>query len=121
MKRVLSVTVFTFAMLFTISAFAGDRTIKLSTATNINGQRLAAGEYKVQYRVSGNTAEVHFLKGKKEVASTSAHVSELGFAVPTNSIVTSENGDGTSNLVEIQFENKKTALTFSEPSVTAGK
>jgi hypothetical protein len=116
MKKLFSLAVFTAAMLFTVSAFAGDKTITLSETTSINGQKLAAGEYKVKYEVNGSTAALHFLKGKKEVASASGQMVEVANAPREDSIVTTANGDGTSKLVELQFANKKTLIKFGSES-----
>jgi hypothetical protein len=121
MKRLFSYSVLTLAMLFTANAFAKERTITFSRPTTVAGQSLAAGEYKVRYEISGTTAEVRFLKGNKEVASTSAQIMEHDQPAQHNGIVFSENGDGTAKLVEIQFENKKAAISFSGSDVNAGR
>jgi hypothetical protein len=116
MKKVLSFAVLTAATLFTVSAFAGDKTVTLSAPTSISGQKLAAGEYKVRYQVNGSTADVHFLKDKKEVATASAQVAELANVPDRDSIVITANSDGTSRLVEIQFAKQKTAIKFGSES-----
>ena len=116
MKKVFGFAVLLAAMLFTTAAFAGDKTVKLSAPTTINGQKLAAGEYRVKYQVNGSTAEVHFLKGKEEVASTSAQIVEVAGVPRNDSIVTSDNGDGSSKLVELQFANQKSAIHFGSES-----
>jgi hypothetical protein len=116
MKKVFSFAVLAVATLCTVSAFAGEKTITLSAPTSINGQKLAAGEYKVKYQVNGSTAEVHFLKDNKEVATTSAQVAEMTNAPQRDSIVTSSNGDGTSKLMELQFAKQKSAIKFGSES-----
>ena len=112
MKRMFSFAVLTAAMMLSSAAFAGDKSVTLSAPTTINGQKLAAGEYKVRYQVSGSTAEVHFLKDKKEVATTSGQMFEIQRAPQSDSVVTSANGDGSSKLVELQFANQKSAIRF---------
>jgi hypothetical protein len=117
MKKAFGFAVMTVALLFAVGAFAGDRTINLRETTSINGQKLAAGEYKMEYQVNGSTAEVHFLKGKKEVASTSAQVVEAEKAPGQDAIITQDSGDGTAKLLEIQFARQKSSIRFgSEPS-----
>jgi len=116
MKKVFSFAALGMALLFTTAAFAGDKSVTLSAPTTINGQKLAAGEYKVKYQVNGSIAEVHFLKGKQEVASTSAQVVDVASVPRNDSIVTSDNGDGSSKLVELQFANQKSAIRFGSES-----
>lgn len=116
MKKVFSFAVLGVALLFATASFAGDKSVTLSDATIVNGQKLAAGQYKVRYQVSGSVAEVHFLKDKKEVASTSAQVIEVAAAPRSDSVVTAANSDGSAILVELQFANQKSAIRFGSES-----
>jgi hypothetical protein len=116
MKKVPSSAALALALLFTISAFAAEKTITLSGPTSVNGQKLAAGEYQVQYQLNGSTAELHFLRGKQEVATTSGQVVEMAKAPSEDSIVTKENGDGTSQLIELQFARKKAVIKLGSES-----
>jgi hypothetical protein len=116
MKKVFSFAALGIALLFATTAFAGDKSVTLSAPTTINGQKLAAGEYKVKYQVNGSVADVHFLQGKKEVASTSAQVVEIASAPRSDSVVTFHNGDGSTKLVELQFANQKSAIRFGSES-----
>ena len=115
MKKFFSFAVLGAAMLFATVAFAGDKNVTFTAPTTINGQKLAAGEYKLRYEVSGTTAEVRFLKDKKEVASTSAQMVEVA-APRSDSVVTRDNGDGSSKLVELQFANQRSAIRFGSES-----
>ena len=115
MRKIFSFALLSAAVLLATTAFAGDKYVTLSAPTTINGQKLAAGEYKVRYQVSGSTADVHFLRGKKEVASTSAQVVDVA-APPDDSVVTIPNGDGSSRLVELQFAKQKSAIRFGSES-----
>ena len=116
MRKRFSFVILSAAALLATTAFAGDKSVTLSAPTTINGQKIAAGEYKVRYQVSGSTADVHFLKGKKEVASTSAQVVQIASVPPSDSVVTTANGDGSSRLVELQFANQKSAIRFGSES-----
>ena len=116
MKKILSCVALAMVLLVAMGAFAGDKTITLSESTSINGQKLAAGEYKVKYQVNGSTADLHFLKGNKEVASASGQVVEMANAAREDSVVTTANGDGTSKLIELQFANKKSAIKLGSES-----
>jgi hypothetical protein len=112
MKKGFSLAVLAAFLLLTISAFAGDKTVTFSSTMNINGQKVAPGEYRVRYEVKGSTADVHFLHNKKEVATTSAQLVDANPAPTRDSVVTQANADGTSKLVEIQFENQKSVMKF---------
>lgn len=116
MKKILSFAVLVTALLLTISAFATEKTISLSSPTSVNGQKLAAGDYQLKYQVNGSTADLHFLKNNKEVATASAQVVPQEKAVREDSIVTKANGDGTSKLLEIQFANKKSTIKLDSES-----
>lgn len=116
MKKVFSFATLGLALLFASAAFAGDKNVTFSAPTTINGQKLAAGKYKVRYQMSGSVAEVHFLQDKKEIATTSAQVIEVAAAPRVDSVVTAANGDGSSKLVELQFANQKSAIRFGSES-----
>ena len=116
MKKAFGFVVLSAALLFATAAFAGDKSVTLSQTTVINGQKLSAGDYKVKFQVTGSTAEVHFLKDKKEVASAPAQMVEMQATPRYDSIVTAANGDGNAKLVELQFANQKSAIRFSSES-----
>lgn len=115
MKKIFSFAMLMAALLFATAAFAGDKSVKLSAPTTINGQKLASGEYKVKYQANGPVAEVHFLKDKKEIVSTSGQIIEVA-APRSDTVVTAANGDGSSRLVELQFANQKSAIRFGSES-----
>jgi len=120
MKRMIGITLFAFAMLLASSAFAGDKTVTLSGTTTVGGQKLTAGEYKVRVEGTGSTAQLHFFKGKKEVASASAEMAELDYPVKRDGVVLASNGDGSSKLVEIQFAGQKSAIRLNGSESASG-
>jgi hypothetical protein len=120
MKKVLSASTFSIVILLAASAFAGDKTVVFTSPTNINGQKVAPGEYKVRYQVNGSTADVHFLRDKKEVATASGQIASLENAPDRDSVVTQSGSDGNSRLVELQFAKQKSVIKFGSES-TAGK
>ena len=75
MTRILArLTVLIFAITMSITAFAGSTktdTITLYHDAQLNGTTIPAGEYTVKCETTGNSAQVKFMKGKKEVASAS--------------------------------------------------
>jgi hypothetical protein len=105
------------ALTLTLSAFATQKSILLSGDSTLNGQKLKAGEYKVDYQVKGQNAEVKFIRNNKVVASATGEVVTLDKPANDSTIQRSSNPDGTSTITEIQFEKDKSAVRFSgEPS-----
>jgi hypothetical protein len=118
MKQLAKFAVLALVLILAVGAFAAEKSITFSTPTTLNGQKIAAGEYRVQYTVSGSTADVKILKGKKEVASGTAQVSEAEHKQDAR-LLLSENADGSKQLTGMQFG--KTELRFSGDSASGGK
>jgi len=113
MKLLRCLTLTLFALTLSISAFAATKSVLLSSDTTLNGQKLKAGEYKVDYQVNGQNAEVKFMKDKKVVASATGQVVTLDKPANDSTIQRSSNPDGTSSITEIQFEKEKSAVRFT--------
>ena len=111
LTRVL-VPVLVLALTATAFAAAGSGTVTLSSAAQINGKSLAAGEYKVKWDSHSPEAEVTFLQGKTTVATARAKMVDRGEASLWNAVVTRDNPDGSKTLLEIRFQGKKSALVF---------
>ena len=117
MKLLRSLALSLCALTLAVSAFAGTKSVLLSTDSMLNGQKLKAGEYKVDYKVDGQNAEVKFIRGNKTVASATGQVVSLDKAPNDSTILRSNNPDGSSSITEIQFEKDKSAVRFTaEPS-----
>lgn len=100
------------------TAFAGNSgTLKLADNCDLNGTKVAAGEYKVQWDANG---DVTLSQGKKVVAKTHATINQAS-AAPRNTVETKTAADGTAKVVSIQLENKKDQLVFDGASTTAEK
>ena len=116
MKR-LSVQCSVLALVLTLalSAVAKPKSenITLYHGTSVNGISLPAGSYVVKYDFQGSNAQVKFMEGNKEVASTTGQAKTLSSKVPANQVVLN-NQDG--SIVEIDFGGKDTAITFQSPS-----
>jgi len=102
------------ALALTATAFAasGTGTVTLSSAAQLNGKSLAAGEYKVQWDSHSPEANVTFLQGKTAVATAHAKLVDGTEASLWNSVVTRDNPDGSKTIVEIRFRGKKSVLVF---------
>ena len=105
------------ALLLASSAFAGTKAdLVLNNPTTLNGTKLKAGEYKLEWDGSGPNVEVSILQGKKVVAKVPAKVVELKMPAQNNSAVVSNNTDGTSSLAGVHFAGKTTALELPQSS-----
>ena len=106
------------ALLLASSAFAGSAGTKADLELNnpvmVNGTKLKAGEYKVQWEGSGANVQVSILKGNTVVAKAQAHEVQLRSASSNTAAVTRQNGDGPSTLEGLRFQGKKFALDLSD-------
>ena len=101
------------------TAFAGNSgTLKLADNCDLNGTKVAAGEYKVQWDANG---DVTLSQGKKVVAKTHATISNQSSAAARNTVETRTAADGSSKVVSIQLENSKSQLIFEGSNTTAEK
>ena len=72
------------ALLLTSSAFAASKAnLTLNSNASVNGTKLKAGDYKLQWDGTGPNVEVSILQGKKVVAKVPAKVVDLDKA-PSN-------------------------------------
>ena len=110
------------ALLLSTSAFAKSKSesITLYQDATVNGTNLPAGEYVVKYDVNGSNAQVRFMKGSKEVASTNGQVKTLNRKAISNQVVVNDAGSARS-ISEIDFGGKDTAISFESAGTTAGK
>ena len=114
-------TTFVFALTLSISAFAGSKseTVTLFHDAQINGKTLPAGEYQVKCNNTGSNSQVTFMRNGKEVATASGQVKQLSNAPESNQIVT-QDGNGASNISEIDFAHSKTGVSFESATMSAG-
>src|ERR1700684_2448304 len=103
------------ALLLASSAFAGTKAdLVLQSPTTVNGTKLKAGEYKLQWDGSGPNVEVSIMQGKTVVAKVPAKVVDLNAASPNSAAVVKHNDDGSSSLAGARFEGKKFALELGD-------
>jgi len=121
MKKITTVIILLVLVLVATSAFAGDRTLTLRSATVVNGKKVPAGEYTMKYDIKGAKADVKILKENKVVAETSGNVVESQNVASSNGVLRTDNADGTSTLKEIQFANKKQVIRFEGEATAEGK
>jgi hypothetical protein len=112
------------AVLLASSAFAGNKgSMLIRENVEVNGQQLSAGEYQLRWDGTGSDVEVHFMRGKKEVAKTSAKLVSLDQASSYDSAVV-DRASGKAAVSEVRFAGKKYALaigTTDKAEMTGGK
>jgi hypothetical protein len=84
-------------------------------AVTVNGTNLPAGDYSVKWEGTGSNVQLTILKGKKVVATTPAHLVDLGSPASADSAVV-KSDNGTRMLSEVRFGGKKYALQIGEES-----
>jgi hypothetical protein len=105
------------ALLLAASAFAATKgTLQVSNDFMVNGTKLKAGDYKLQWEGAGPNVELSIIQGKNVVAKAPAHLVDLSNASNNNAAVTRKNEDGTTSLTGIRFGGKKFALELGEAS-----
>ncbi len=97
------------------SAFAASKaSLTLSHDTTVNGTKLKAGDYKLQWDGSGPDVEVSIVQGKNVVAKVPAKLVDLSSNAANDAAVIKNNNDGTSTLAGVRFAGKKYALDLGE-------
>jgi hypothetical protein len=108
------------ALLLATSAFAANKgSLQVQEPLNVNGTKIAPGDYKVQWDGTGPNVEMSILKGKNVVTKVPAHIIDLGAASPSDAAVVKNNGDGTKSLSEVRLNGKKFALAVGEEAAKA--
>jgi hypothetical protein len=108
------------ALLLATSAFAANKgSLQVQEPVSVNGTKLAAGNYKVEWEGTGPSVELSISQGKKMLAKVPAHVVDLDRPAPADSAVVKNNGDGTRTLSEVRFSGKKFSLAVGEEAAKA--
>jgi hypothetical protein len=105
------------ALLLASSAFAAEKgTLEITHPLIVNGTKLKAGDYKLQWEGTGPNVELSIIQGKNVVAKAPARVVDLTKASDNSAAVVKNNEDGTSSLSGVRFQGKKIALELGEAS-----
>jgi hypothetical protein len=105
------------ALLLASSAFAATKaSVVLQNPTTIQGTKLKAGEYKLQWDGTGPNVEVSIMQGKTVLAKVPAKLVDLSLPAQNNAAVVKRNDDGTTTLAGARFEGKKFALELGDSS-----
>ena len=105
------------ALTLASSAFAASKAnLTLNNPTSINGTKLKAGDYKLEWDGSGPNVEVSIMQGKKVVTKVAAKIVDLEKAPSNDAALLKQNGDGSTTLAGVRFQGKKYALELGEAS-----
>jgi hypothetical protein len=105
------------ALMLASSAFAASKAnLTLNNPTSINGTKLKAGDYRLEWDGSGPNVEVSIMQGKKVVTKVTAKIVDLDRAPSNDAALLKQNGDGTTTLAGARFQGKKFALELGEAS-----
>jgi hypothetical protein len=105
------------ALLLASSVFAATKGhLALQGPTLVNGTKLKAGDYNVQWEGTGPEVQVSIMQGKKVLTKVPAKIVELKTRAQNDSALVNNNTDGTSSLAEVHFAGRTTALELSESS-----
>jgi hypothetical protein len=107
------------AILLTASlwaAAASSRTLSFRTPVKLNGAEMTPGFYEVQWVSHSPEATVTFRRNGQVVATAAGKWVERESKSPADSVVYSNNADGTHTLKELRFGGMKQALVFGEGS-----
>ena len=87
-----------------------------ATPTTVNGTKLKAGDYKLEWDGSGPNVEVSIIQGKNVLTKVPAKVVDLSSPSQNSAAVVTLNSDGTSTLSGARFEGKRFALELGDAS-----
>jgi hypothetical protein len=105
------------ALLLASSALAATKaSLNLQHPTTVNGTKLKAGDYKLEWDGSGPNVEVSIIQGKNVLTKVPAKVVDLNSPSQNSAAVVTLNGDGTSTLSGARFEGKRFALELGDSS-----
>ena len=110
MTHVAKTLVLGLAVLLASSAFASNKgSLQVRETLEVSGQQIAPGDYSVRWDGTGANVEVSIMKGKKEVAKTTAKVIALDKPYDFDSAVVDHN-NGKAAISQLRFAGKKVAL-----------
>lgn len=108
------------ALLLATSAFAANKgSLSVQEAVTVNGTRLAAGDYKVQWDGNGPNVELSITQGKKVLAKVPARMVNLDQPAQGDSAVVRNNNDGSKSLTEVRLSGKRFAFAVGEEAAKA--
>jgi hypothetical protein len=114
-------TVFGATLLLACGAIAGETnktTINLADKVTAEGKTIEPGKYQVEWTGSGPNVQVTVAKGKQQVVSFPARLTEQPTANQANAYSTAAAADGTKSLTAIYVGGKKYILELEQASAS---
>ena len=100
-----------FTLLLAAGAFAANKgPLQITDPTAVGGKQLKPGDYTVTWDGDGPNVQLNIMKGNKVVTTVPAHVMAVDHSPASNSVVATQNPDGSKSLSEIRFSGKKYTL-----------
>ena len=101
-----------------VSAQESSQKVFITRDSKIGGESVSKGDYTVKF-VDGKDGELVLVKGKREILTATYTTTKLDKTPTDNSVVFTQNADGTFQLKRIEFKGKDTALVFSNTMAKA--
>lgn len=92
------------------------REVELGQAVTINGKQLTPGKYKVSWETHSPQATITFTRKKAVVVTTTGTLLERPAAYNNDSILYSNEPDGSVTILEIRFAGSNKVLSFDNSS-----
>ena len=109
------------ALLLASCAFAGETNktnITLSDKVTVEGKTIEPGKYQVEWNGNGPNVQVVVAKGKQQIASFPARVTEQASTNSASAYSTSSSADGTKSLTAIYVGGKRYVLEVDQASAS---
>jgi hypothetical protein len=85
----------------------------------VAGKTLQPGQYQVEWRGSGPTVNVKFLKHGKTILTAPAQLAQLKTPAPYDAVVENTSKNGAKTMHEIEWNHQREALRFVSQSHTS--
>jgi len=103
------------ALLLASSAFAANKaSLTLLNPATVNGTKLKAGDYKLEWDGTGPEVQVSIIQGRTVLAKVPAKVVDLQAPAHDNAAILNRNDSGSNTLAGARFQGKKYALQIGE-------
>lgn len=105
------------ALLLASSALAANKaSLTLLNPATVNGTKLKAGDYKLEWDGTGPEVQVSIIQGRTVLAKVPAKVVDLTAPARDNAAILNRNDNGPNTLAGARFQGKKYALQIGESS-----
>jgi hypothetical protein len=102
------------ALIVATSAFAGHRSVFISTGTTLAGTEIPKGQYDLIWKQNGSTDsyDIKVRKGGRVLATGTATLVDRGAPAERDQVVTKLDESGGRTIEEIHFRGKSTVLVI---------